>query len=302
MTAVPTRGGAFAYTVYGLTLASDVELPELAPGAGEPEIVIRLESAAPAPEGGRATAFHGGDLDVRLEYAQVAGLAIRDGREITIAPRPGADPAAVRALLLGPALAVLLHQRGVLALHASSLRLPAGVVAFLGGSGWGKSTIAGALERLGHDLVADDITAVDPRPGQVDVLPAFPQLKLWPEAAHALGIDPETLPLVVPDEAKRARRVAGGLSAAPLRLASLLVLAFGEPARIEPLTPREALLELVRHSFCAPRLAQLGAERHFLQCGEVVRRVPVGRLVRPRSLAALDEVAALVEREVGHAP
>ena len=301
MTSVPHPTGRFAYSVYGLTIASEVELPELSPGAGEPEIVIRLETARTPPSTERAAAFHGGDLDVRLEYPHVATLAILGGREISVAPRPGTDAKEVRALLLGPALAVLLHQRGVLALHASSVRLPAGVVAFLGGSGWGKSTMAGALERLGHDVVADDITAVEPRPDRVDVLPAFPQLKLWPEAAHALGIDPETLPLVVPDETKRARRVAGGPSAPSLPLAALFVLAFGEPARIEPLAPREALLELVRHSFCAPRLAQLGAERHFLQCGETVKRVVVRRLIRPRSLAVLADVASLVEREVGRA-
>lgn len=238
---------------------------------------------------------------MRLDYPTVAALVIRGGREIAVAPRPGADPTSVRALLLGPALAVLLHQRGVLALHASSVRLAGGTVAFLGGSGWGKSTIAAALEHRGHDLVADDVTAVDPRPDRVDVLPGFPQLKLWPEAAQALGIDPGALPLVVPDEEKRARRVAGTPADAPLRLAAVFVLAFGEPARVERLAPREALIELVRHSFCAPRLAQLGAERHFLQCGEVVRRVGVRRLVRPRSLAALGEVAALVEREAAGA-
>jgi hypothetical protein len=289
------------YTVFGLTVASELELPELAPGAGRPEIAIRLQKASAAPPGARVAAFHGGNLDVRLEYAQTATLAIRDGREIVVEPRPDADPTAVRALVLGPAFAVLLHQRGVLALHASSVRLPAGVAAFLGGSGWGKSTIAATLERRGHVLVADDVTAVRLRPEQVDVLPAFPQLKLWPEAARALSIDPDALPLVVPNEAKRARRVAAGPSADPLPLAAVFVLAFGEATAIAPLTPREALLELVRHSYCAPRLAALGAERHFVQCGETAKRVPVRRLTRPRSLEALAEVAELVEREVEHA-
>ena len=268
--------------------------------------MVSLQAAAlraPGADGAAATAgtFDGGDLDVRLVYPRTAELRIRHGREIVVGAYDGTDPRELRALLLGPALAVLLHQRGVLALHASSVRLPLGVVSFLGGSGWGKSTMAAALERRGHNLVADDVTAVLPRASRVEVLPAFPQLKLWPEAARALGIDPEALPLVIPDESKRARRLVGGLSGSPLPLAAIFVLAFGETTGVEVLKPREALLELVRHSFCAPRLAELGAERHFLQCGETARRVPVRRLTRTRSLEALAEVAGLVEREVERA-
>jgi len=291
----------FLYSVYGLVTASEIELPELAPGNGAPEVRILLEDTPQVAAGDGRASFRGTPRDVRLEYPHAGTLTIRDGREISISPRAGVDPSAVRVLVLGPALAVLLHQRGVLALHASSVRLPGGVVAFLGGSGWGKSTMAAALQRRGNDLVADDVTAVAPGPDGVEVLPAFPQLKLWPEAARALGIDPDELPLVIPDEEKRARRLTGERWTAPLPLAALFVLAVGEEVRVEPLTPREGLLELVRHSFCAPKLAELGAERHFLQCGETVRRVPVRRLLRPRRLECLDAVADLVERELAHA-
>jgi len=300
VTSVLRPAGPFEYSVYGLTIASEVELPSSHPASGRPDIAIRVETAPAPPATERSAAFHGGDLDVRLEYPHVATLAIRGGREISVAPRPETDAKAVRALLLGPALAVLLHQRGVLALHASSVRLPAGVVAFLGGSGWGKSTMAGALERLGHDLVADDITAVEPRPDRVDVLPAFPSSSSGRRRSRPRD-RPETLPLVVPDEDKRARRVAGGLSATSLPLAALFVLAFGAPARIELLTPREALLELVRHSFWRAA-ARRARGRAALP--------PVRRDRQGASCPAADptaqsggsgEVAALVEREVGRA-
>jgi ABC-type multidrug transport system fused ATPase/permease subunit len=160
------KGGAavrtahLLYSVYGLTLASDVELPELTESRGEPDVFVfaapSIERASAEP---RALAFDGGGLDVVLDYPRLARLAIRGGREIAVAAAASADPAAIRALVLGPALGVLLHQRGVLALHASSVLLDRGVVAFLGRSGAGKSTMAAALHRRGHALVADDITA-----------------------------------------------------------------------------------------------------------------------------------------------
>lgn len=291
------------YSVYGLTLASDVELPELTESRGEPEVSVfaapRLERASAEP---RARAFDGGGLDVVLDYPRLARLEIRGGREIAVAAAAGADPAAVRALVLGPALGVLLHQRGVLALHASSVLLDRGVVAFLGRSGAGKSTMAAALHRRGHALVADDITAVEAAADEIGVLPAFPRLKLFPEAAAAVGLDPDTLPRVSAVDDKLARRVASHLPARRLRLAALYVLADGDTASIVPIARGDALLELVRHSFCAPRLAELGSREHFLQCSDIVRRVPVRRLGRPTDLALLDEVAALVERDGRLAP
>ncbi len=302
-TAVAASGGhCYTYSVYGLTVASELELPELTAGAGAPR--IRIAAAPPCSEtgdtGGRPT-FKGDGLATELHYPGVATLRIRSGNELVVEPVVGADPAAIRALVLGPALGVLLHQRGVLALHASSVLLPAGVVAFMGGSGWGKSTLAASLQRRGHELVADDITAVDTSAAAIAALPAFPQLKLWPEAARALGLDPGTLPRVAADEEKRARRLTAALPPGRLPIAALYVLAEDEALRVEALTAREALIELVRHSFCAPRLAELGVRDHFLQCAEVARRVPVRRLRRPRVLAGLDAVADLVETDLRRA-
>jgi serine kinase of HPr protein (carbohydrate metabolism regulator) len=55
---------------------------------------------------------------------------------------------------------VLLQQRGRLVLHASAVTVDLGVVAFMGGPGWGKSTMAAAMYARGHSIVADDVTAV----------------------------------------------------------------------------------------------------------------------------------------------
>jgi hypothetical protein len=292
----------YLYSVYGLTVASEIELPELAPGVGAPALRIVLpagDGAASEPVGPSGASVDGGVM--RLAYNGVVSLAIRAGSEIAVRPAPGADPLGIRALVLGPALAVALHQRGVLALHASSVLLPAGVVGFLGGSGWGKSTLAASLQRRGHQLVADDVTAVHAAADEITVMPAFPQLKLWPEAAAALGLDPAALPRVSAAEEKRARAVPTRLPAGRLQLAALYVLLEDETLRVERLSARDALLELVRHSFCAPRLVELGAGDHFLQCAAVARRVPVRRLRRPRVLARLDDVAALVEEDASRA-
>jgi hypothetical protein len=201
--------------------------------------------------------------------------------------------------VLGPALGLLLHQRGLLVLHASAVVLGDGVVAFLGRSGHGKSTTAASLHARGCGVIADDVVAVDlTAPQEPVVRPGYPQLKLWPDAVTALGEFPDTLPRVVAREEKRARAVVSAAAASwPLR--RLYVLADDEALALEPLTGHAAVFELLQHSYIAPALPRLGSANDLAQCVRLAAAVPVQRLRRPRSLASLGHLAALVERDAG---
>ena len=64
----------------------------------------------------------------------------------------------IRVFLLGSCLGALLHQRGVLALHASAIETDQGAVLFMGDSGMGKSTTLQAFIKRGYKMLADDIT------------------------------------------------------------------------------------------------------------------------------------------------
>jgi hypothetical protein len=71
-------------------------------------------------------------------------LQVSHGRSIVV-DADNADDRTAALWVLGPAMGVLLQQRGVLVLHASAVTMDGGVVAFLGHSGWGKSTMAAAM-------------------------------------------------------------------------------------------------------------------------------------------------------------
>ena len=114
---------------------------------------------------------------VRLAWPGVGRFRVRQGRDVLIHPAGDADEQVLRLFLLGPVLAVLLHQRGRLVLHASGVALDGCAVAFLGGSGWGKSTLAGLLHRRGHRFLTDDVLPVDVERGRT-VAPGIPELKV----------------------------------------------------------------------------------------------------------------------------
>src|SRR2546421_132869 len=71
----------------------------------------------------------------------VGAFLVRGGREIVVDPAPGVEARVLRLSILGPAFGLLLHQRGRFVLHASAVASGGGVLAFAGGSGWGKSTL-----------------------------------------------------------------------------------------------------------------------------------------------------------------
>jgi hypothetical protein len=304
-----------SYVAYGLSIHSVLPLPELVAREGPGDVVIRwgdgnrlpLETSA---EGQAGSYFRATARETYLFWEDMGAFSVRDGREIVIDPAPGVEERELRLVILGAALGALLRQRGYLVLHASAVAIAGGVIAFLGMHGAGKSTTAAALHTRGHRVVADDVTAIEVGTDRSLVVPGFPQLKLWPEAATALGEDMQTLHLLHPRLKKRARRVVDGFVSTPLPLRFIYVLAEGETQNIKPLRPQEALVELVRHSngsqlYGSQLIQSVGASSHFFQCARVVNNVRIRSLSRPRSLPALSDLARLVEEDVqslGHGP
>jgi hypothetical protein len=284
------------YRTYGFCVASSFVLPELVRVQCAAEVPIRRGTAGHVPDAAVNEDGHEvSEGDVRLSFEGVAAFRIRGGREIVVETEPGVDEAIVRLSLLGPALAVLLHQRGFLVLHASCVAME-GAVAFLGDSEWGKSTTAAALYRSGRPLVADDVLAVDLQSGSPMVRRAFPQLKLWPESVEALGIQAHELRTIHPGLAKRALRAQVGFGDDDLPLRCVYILSDGPDIRVEPLDEQEAFVELLRHSYAASLLRETGTETaHFQQCASLAGAGLVRRLVLGGSLERVPEVIRAVE-------
>jgi hypothetical protein len=291
----------FSYFAYGLGIHSVLPLPELVTSEVAADVVVRLgkvERSATTLDA-RGCGFWA-TTDEACHFVEEAGAFLaRGGREIIVEPAPNAEARVLRLAILGPTLGLLLHQREFFIVHASAVEVAGTAVAFMGGAGWGKSTLAAVMHGRGHGVVADDITAIDVGTGCPMVSPGFPQLKLWPDALDSLGEVSETLPRLHPLFEKRAHRIVQEFSRSPLPLRCIYVLARGADAAIEPLPAQEALLELVRHWYGArfgmELLRPLGVASVFSQCAQLANTVPVYRLRRPPSLATLADVAGLLE-------
>jgi hypothetical protein len=286
------------YRAYGLRISSAIELPELGRTEGQTDVTLSLGHVG----------HHSAQLDVIqcitatpheavLSWGCAGTFLIRNGNEIIVDPVPEVDRRILRLMILGAALGVLLHQRGYLVLHASAVAVEGRVAIFIGRKGWGKSTTAAALYRQGHQLVADDIIALSVNEDETPlVLPGFPQFKLWPDAAEAVGSDPAVMPRLHPGFEKRAYRVAERITSTPLPLQCIYVLDGGPSLELKSVASRAAFLEVTSHSYAPRFLGTAGVNSIFFhQCLHLVNTIPVYRLCRQNSLAALGDVARIVE-------
>lgn len=202
------------YRICGLTLASEIPLPELAAvaisdPAQESDITFRLEQAAPARTSDRSdfTVFALPTGEPGLECAREPGgyrlrfpgladfrVDVR-GEEFVCEAPEGIPPATVRHLLLDQVIPRTLSLRGVYALHATAVLTPHGICAFAGPAGAGKSTLAASFHLAGYPVLSDDCLVLREENGAIQVTPAYPGVRLWDHAAAALLGNPEgTLP------------------------------------------------------------------------------------------------------------
>ncbi len=293
------------YNAYNLNLLSDIELPELNEGHGPADVIVRFgELRCVRPDPVEAPlGFWSGDGGMYQWWEGVGTLLVRGGNEIIVHPFPGADEGRLRLFLLGAAMGALLCQRGLFVLHASAIEVNGCAALFLGGKGFGKSTMAAYLHARGHRLLADDVVALEIAGNAADVraIPAFPQLKLWPDAIESLGGAPEALPKLTPLYEKRHKAVDCGFSSESFPVKQIYLLARGVGVSIEPLRPADAMTHLLANLYAA----RFGGEvfrskerEHFLQCAEIIKQVAVYRLGRPSDLALMPEIAEMVESHI----
>lgn len=222
-------------------------------------------------------------------------LAI-DGKRLEYWTEPGADPAAVEAMLQGGVLGAVIHQRGDLPLHATSLVSPdrSRAIALAGHSGAGKSTTAFALIRRGWMLLSDDLTRITIGKGEALAWPGRDRLRLMADACEQFRVPAGALAPVPNWPGKFAVEVERWDS--PVRLAALVSLDRGEGAlEIETLQGGAAVRMLLEHTYRAHYVAALGRTKgRFELVVAAAASVPVLSL---RGRAGVEEVAVRLEME-----
>jgi hypothetical protein len=300
--------------MFGVTLHSQIPLPELMPGAGaDPAVVIDQLERLP-PDAGRYTACHrwrdsGGRLlcqvaqyrgRYQLMLPDQASFYITEDGRIGCFAFPGTEADLLRHLLLSQVLPRYLAHRGALMLHASAVTLASGAtVAFLGASGRGKSTLASYCHRHGGQVVDDDCVRVHQQSGAVSLTGGAPTIRLYPDSLAALGYRDGQVSPLVDASGKRQVRLPGCTAAgAPVRTVDALFIldtTDESPAcdhvSIEPVAGQSAVWALVSSAFNLDPSNPQTQARTLQHAAQLVNsQVPVYNLHFPRQLAGLPQV------------
>ena len=300
-----TATNSYYYQAFGLTIDSKLPFPELvASNKIDADAVIRFNKLdySPLTTNSVQYSFQLTSEGMYLFWQGVGMFLIRDGKEIIIDAEPEADIDKMRLFILGAAMGVLLHQRGCLTLHASAVAVNGNAVAFLGNKGWGKSTLAATFHACGHSLLTDDVAAIDVcNSNEPSILPAFPQLKLWPDAVTSLGRNPENLPQLIQDFEKRNCLVSDGFMQKPVPLKQIYVLSTGDTLEIQTVKPQEILTYLISNSYITrfgDELLQLDRASHFVKLTLLAKQTSIYRLIRPKDISLLPQTVQLVEKHL----
>lgn len=273
------------YRVFCLKVRSEIPLPELLleETTADPDIMIARGLVGAKP----------GDADLQVDEAgvtlvipDVAQFRIEGGREIIVEAADRVPETNVRLFLLGSAMGALLHQRGLLPLHANAVEIAGKAVAFMGESGAGKSTLATWFHDQGYRVLADDVCVVSlGLSGSATVLPGLRRVRMWDDALRASGRNPADFPRSYAQEPIYEKYDVPieipDYPVTPLQLAAIYLLERGSDAVIRPVEGMTAVELLFDHTYRGEfvKLAKTST-RHWKTCVETIRRVPLFRAER----------------------
>ena len=306
------------YSVAGLTLASEVPLPELASAAPDchADWTFQLGSARARPPRGRWfhrwTAPHGrpwlsfgrDDGAYVLRFAHTATFRVSHATGTIVCEGAPRVPArTVRHLLLNQVLPLALTPSKCV-LHAGAVVHCGGAIGFAGQTGAGKSTLSVALSRAGARMLCDDALVLEQRAESFVAVPTCRAARLWPDSVDALfNTGAESFPAVSHYNHKRIVHLLDGSyedGGVPLRLLCVIAprqeLKRARGVDLRQLSPRDALMRLTPFVFHLDVRSAGHLRDSFERLATIVERVAVVELVYPWRLRAVSSTADQVLR------
>lgn len=303
------------YELYGLRLRTSLDLPcAEVTGSGapdveiirateeeaeracqlacDPEVQTRFYERMPLRDGGRLVRWKDHfEFFISSDASRVLWRNLRDTPDEVL-----------HTYLLGQVLSLCMVERGIEPLHATSVILDGGAVAFLGDTGYGKSTLGAAFVARGFRLLTDDVLVIYPRAGRYWTEPGLGRIKLLPDSADALfDTRPSTrmnyftskMIFRLEEERRQSHPV-------PLRAIYVLSHPRRQPKRvcIRRLSGRRALLPLLRNTFNPVTDTPSRLQQQLQFAAGVANSVSIKALSYPRRLEAVSNVVEAIERDL----
>lgn len=221
---------------------------------------------------------------------------------VTCYPHSGIDAETCNHLFRNQVTPLLLNARGEQVFHGAAVAVPSGVMAFLGRSGLGKSTLATAFAGHGYPFLSDDVVQIGAASDGFVVQPGDTSVRLWGESRDwFFDRARDTAPAI--SYTRKSRIPAGddlphATTPQPLRAMFILTDEGATSLTIEPISGQAAHLAWVQHSFLLEPDKNAVIAANFRAAAELASSIPCFSLDYPRDFAQLtrliDELIAFV--------
>ncbi|KAF9132783.1 hypothetical protein BGX30_012525 [Mortierella sp. GBA39] len=278
------------YTAFGLTIGSEIPLPELRPALhfGQ-DIQVRIGFAdlndAWAQRETPVNKFAVSEQQVMFRIPKLAVFSAENGTDIYVSPEADADKDQIRLYVLGTCMGAILMQRRILPLHGSAV------------------VMDGKAYALGCQLLTDDVIAVTMDSEQIPlVAPAYPQQKLWQDSLDTFGMDAGGLRPLFDRETKYAVPVLAKFASEPIPLTGVfeLVKTDCEQPEIRGIRGLERLPLLYRHTYRSSLLAESGLTPWHFECTtRLSGSVKMYQLQRPLDQPTIGRLTEMVLDIIG---
>lgn len=296
--------GKHLYRFYGLKFQSDFEFPDLMQkDFASPDVQIKIGNNPihlPVIEK-RGVLFETSINDFLFRLSSVGSYRVQNGNLITVDPNSKATISEISLFLFGSAMGALLHQRGILPLHGSSIKTNHEAISFIGNSSVGKSSLAAGFANEGFSVLSDDISAITiNKHKRYIVQPGLPYLKLWDDVLKYMKSS-ENLAQVRPDINKYIKPLELTFCENPVKLGMIICLerknSLGFDHQVVTGAEKFNLIRkhTYRHRFID---GELNLHRYFNQITELSDQIRLYKVLRPASPLMINELVNYIKEYV----
>lgn len=291
------------YKAFGLTVSSEIPLPELPHINIANNVTDILIKKADLLKLWSEQSNPNEDFVIHTDYImfyieETAIFLIKNGSEIFVSPFDGSYEDEIRLYILGTCMGAILLQKKILPLHGSAIAIEGKAYAIVGDSGAGKSTLASAFLKRGYKLLSDDVIPVSLTNEYIPmVTPSYPQQKLWLESLHQFGMESNHYQPLIVREDKFAVPVQSQFVTTSLPLAGIFELVKGEDDEIEiqPIPNLQRFYKLYYHTYRNFFLLGSGLmDWHFDISAKMIKKMDFYQLRRPTTRFTAHDLTELV--------
>lgn len=301
-------GIMYNYTAFGLSLASEIMLPELVKSdVVKHDVTIKLGKVPDSFENiiiSKPSRIIGKNKLI-MDIPDIAKFFVESGSNITIEPYEDAKDEEIQLYLLGSCMGAILFQRGTLPLHGSCLNMQGQGILLTGISGAGKSTVTAALLSKGcGSMLTDDVAAVAlSEDGCPIVYSSYPSQKLWEDALTRMDkkVSVRRLNRLSKELNKYAVPNRESFHNHPVVLRRIyeIIPKVTTELRFEEVTGVEKLGVIIQNTY--RRFFVRGfdcKEWHFRYCANIASNVTVCRIIRPQGRSMEQEIADQIVSQI----